>query len=203
MRLLHVDSSVLGANSVSRALSAEVVASERARSPGLTVTYRDLVVDPLQHLSGAHVAVLRAGTEVPAALRDDVDQSRAAMDEFLSADVVVIGAPMYNFSVPSQLKAWIDRLAIPGKTFKYDSTGVVGLAGGKRVVVASSRGGMYGAATPMASLDHQETYLRSVFGFFGITDLTFIRAEGLAVSDRRPQSMAAARAAIAALPAVA
>ncbi len=204
MRLLHVDSSILGSNSVSRTLSAEIVAAELARSPGSVVTYRDLAADPLMHLSGAHLAAAQPGQgEQPPALQHDLAQGQAALDEFLSADAVVIGAPMYNFGVPSQLKAWIDRLAVAGKTFKYTETGVVGLAGGKRVIIASSRGGFYGAETPMASFDHQETYLRGVFGFLGITDITFIRAEGVAVGGQREKSIASARASIAALPAVA
>jgi FMN-dependent NADH-azoreductase len=204
MLLLHVDSSILGSNSVSRTLSAEVVAAERERSPGLEVVYRDLAAHPLQHLSGAHLAAAQAGpTELPAALQHDLAQGQAALEEFLAADAVVIGAPMYNFSVSSQLKAWVDRLAVAGKTFKYDEKGVVGLAGGKRVIVASSRGGFYGADTPRAAFDHQETYLRAVLGFFGITDVTFIRAEGMAVGGQRETSIAAARAAIAGLPAVA
>ena len=98
--------------------------------------------------------------------------ARRRLEEFLAADIIVIGAPMYNFSIPSQLKAWIDRLAVAGKTFRYTENGPEGLAGGKKVIVASSRGGFYGPETPVASLDHQENYLRGVFGFFGITDVT-------------------------------
>ena len=102
---------------------------------------------------------------------------------------------MYNFSVSSQLKAWIDRLAVAGKTFRYSKDGVQGLAGGKKIIVASSRGGFYGPDRPTAFLDHQETYLRGIFGFFGITDITFVRAEGLNVSaDQRQASLAAATA---------
>jgi FMN-dependent NADH-azoreductase len=106
--------------------------------------------------------------------------SEKLVSQFLAADVVVVGAPMYNFSVPSQLKAWIDRVAQVGRTFKYTETGPVGLAGGKTVIVASTRGGAYAAAPQM---DHQESYLRAVFGFFGITDVRFVRAEGMAMGD--------------------
>jgi FMN-dependent NADH-azoreductase len=102
---------------------------------------------------------------------------------------------MYNFSISSQLKAWIDRLAVAGKTFRYTENGSEGLAGGKRVIIASSRGGFYGPQTPTAFLDHQETYLRGVFGFFGITDLTFVRAEGVNVGpDQRNAAITAATA---------
>jgi FMN-dependent NADH-azoreductase len=111
----------------------------------------------------------------------DVAAGQAALNEFLVADILVVGMPMYNFSIPPQLKAWIDRLAIPGKTFRYTKNGPEGLAGGKKIIAASSCGGFSGRATPLALLDHQETYLRDVFGFFGITDVTFIRAEGVNV----------------------
>lgn len=200
MKLLHVDSSILGEGSVSRQLSADIVAAERRRHPGLTVTYRDLAADPVGHLSGAHLAA-RAGSAVDApALLHDVSSGQAALDEFLAADIVVVGAPMYNFGIPSQLKAWIDRLAVAGKTFGYSETGAVGLAGGKTVIVASSRGGFYGPQTPIAFLDHQETYLRGIFGFFGINDVTFIRAEGVALgADERAKAIANAQVEIASL----
>jgi FMN-dependent NADH-azoreductase len=127
----------------------------------------------------------------------DLAAGQAALNEFLVADILVVGAPMYNFSVPSQLKAWIDRLAAPGKTFRCTKNGPEGLAGGKRVIVASSCGGSSGAGTPLASLDHQETYLRGVFGFFGVTDVTFIRAEGVNVGvDQDAKSIEAAKAEI-------
>jgi len=200
MRLLHVDSSILGGNSVSRTLSAEIVAAEKAHVPGLEVVYRDLAEHPLQHISGSHLSAAQAEPVIlPTALQQDLAQGQAALDEFLAADIVVIGAPMYNFSIPSQLKAWIDRLAVAGKTFKYGPNGPEGLAGGKKVIIASSRGGMYGEDTPAAGLDHQEKYLQSVFRFFGVTDVQFIRAEGLAMSDRRGSAMQSAREAIAEL----
>ena len=119
------------------------------------------------------------------------------MEEFLAAEIVVVGAPMYNFSIPSQLKAWIDRLAVAGKTFRYTEKGPEGLAGGKKVIVASSRGGFYRPDTQAAFLDHQESYLRSVFGFFGITDVTFIRAEGVALgAEQRAKAIDAAKSEI-------
>ena len=200
MRLLHVDSSILGANSVSRTLSAEIVAAERRLHPRLHVVYRDLAAEPLQHITGEHLAAAQAGqVGLPAALEHDLAYGQTVLSEFLAADVVVVGVPMYNFGVPSQLKAWIDRLAVKGETFTYGEDGPKGLAGGKRVIIASSRGGFYGPGTPASMLDHQETYLRAVFGFFGITDITFIRAEGVGIPDRRHESMASARAAIAGL----
>ncbi len=122
------------------------------------------------------------------------------LDEFLAADVVVIGAPMYNFGVPSTLKAWIDRIAVAGKTFRYGANGAEGLAGGrKRVIIASSRGGFYSAGTAGAAADFQEAYLRQVFGFLGVTDIEFVRAEGVNISpEHKAQALAAAHAAIGA-----
>jgi FMN-dependent NADH-azoreductase len=194
MRLLHVDSSILGAHSVSRTLSADIVEAERRRTPGLVVIYRDLAAEPLQHISGEHLAARPGAT---AELQLDVERGRADLEEFLAADIVVVGVPMYNFSVPSQLKAWIDRISVKGKTFAYSEQGPRGLAGGKRVIVASSRGGLYGAETARAAFDHQETYLRTIFEFFGITDVTFIRAEGVNMPEHRQHSIDTARAAIA------
>lgn len=200
MKLLHVDSSILGPGSVSRQLSAAVVAAEQALHPGITVIRRDLAAEPVGHLSGSHLAAAQGAVPEDAALRDDLALGQAALEEFLAADIVVVGAPMYNFGVPSQLKAWIDRLAVAGRTFRYGENGPEGLAGGKTVIIASSRGGFYGAETPAAFLDHQETYLRGVFGFFGITDIRFIRAEGVALGDeQRQRAIAEATAEIRAL----
>jgi FMN-dependent NADH-azoreductase len=198
--LLHVDSSILGANSVSRTLSAAVVDAERAKIPGLVVVYRDLAADPLQHITGAHLAAGQMeAVALPAPLQHDLAHGASDLEEFLAADIIVVGAPMYNFGIPSQLKAWIDRLAVKGKTFTYSETGPRGLAGGKTLIIASSRGGFYGETTPYAALDHQETYLRGVFQFFGITDIQFIRAEGVNIPDQRPKSIALAREEIAKL----
>jgi len=200
MKLLHIDSSILGLNSVSRTLSADIVAAERLRYPDLEVTYRDLATQPVGHLSGEHLAAAQGAVPETPDLQRDIDEGASILDEFLGADFIVIGAPMYNFSVPSQLKAWIDRIAVAGKTFRYSPSGVEGLAGKKKVIVASSRGGFYGPDTPGASLDHQESYLRGVFGFLGIKDVTFIRAEGVNVSaDQRTRSMEAAKAEISEL----
>jgi FMN-dependent NADH-azoreductase len=200
MKLLHVDSSILGPGSVSRQLSAEIVAAEQRLHPDLQVLYRDLAIAPVGHLSGAHLAAAQGMAPEAAEVQEDVAIGQVALEEFLAADIVVVGAPMYNFAIPSQLKSWIDRLAVAGKTFRYSEKGAEGLAGGKKVIVASSRGGFYGPQTPIAFLDHQEIYLRNIFSFFGITDLTFIRAEGIARGpDQRAQSIAAAQTSIAGL----
>jgi FMN-dependent NADH-azoreductase len=200
MKLLHVDSSILGAGSVSRQLSAAVVSAERRRHPGLEVVYRDLGAAPVGHLSGAHLAAAQGAVPETSNLQHDVAAGQTALAEFLAADIVVIGAPMYNFGIPSQLKAWIDRLAVAGQTFRYTEKGPEGLAGGKQVIVASSRGGFYGPDSSAAFLDHQESYLRGIFGFFGIGDVKFIRAEGLALgADARSKAIEAAQTEIAQL----
>jgi len=188
MKLLHLDSSILGDNSASRELSAAIVARWQDALPGLTVAYRDLAGTPLPHLSGGSLA----GAD-PAEVAD----AQRVLQEFLDADVIVIGAPMYNFGVPSTLKAWIDRVAVAGKTFRYTENGPEGLAKGKRLVIASGRGGIYGDSSPA---DFQEAYLRQVFGFLGISDIEFVRAEGVAYSPQhRTDAMTAAHAAIPAL----
>ncbi|MBR0952986.1 FMN-dependent NADH-azoreductase [Bradyrhizobium canariense] len=192
MKLLHLDSSVLGPHSVSRQVSAAIVDRLRQATPSLDVVYRDLTQRPLAHLSGSHLAAAQ-GAPAPAELGPDLAASKAALDEFLAADIVVIGAPMYNFTIPSQLKAWIDRVLVAGKTFKYDANGPQGLAGDKRVIFAISRGGYYGAGSPAASLEHLESYLRGVFGFMGIHNPEFISADGIQVGpEHREKSIASA-----------
>jgi FMN-dependent NADH-azoreductase len=192
MKLLHIDSSVLGPHSVSRQVSAAIVDRLRKATPGLEIVYRDLATTPLAHLSGPHLAAAQ-GAAPDAALQPDLAAGQAVLDEFLAADTVVLGAPMYNFTIPSQLKAWIDRILVAGKTFKYSEQGAEGLAGNKRVIVAISRGGFYGAGTPAAVGEHLETYLRWVFGFIGVTNLEFISADGVQVGpEHREKALAGA-----------
>ena len=185
MKLLQVDASVLGDHSVSRVLTRDIVAGWVAAHSTTTVEHLDLVLEPIPHL-GPDALALRMGVD-DASLTNEQRRENALTErllaQFLGADVVVVGAPMYNFSIPSQLKAWIDRLAQAGRTFKYTEQGPVGLATGKTVLVASSRGGQYHGIPAMAALEHQESYLRGVFGFFGITDVRIVRAEGLAMGD--------------------
>jgi len=181
MKLLHLDSSILGGNSASRKLSAAIVDQLTKATPGLDIISRDLALEPLSHLSGEHLAAAQGAVPESPALQKDIAASQAALDEFLGADIVVIGAPMYNFGIPSQLKAWIDRIAVAGKTFRYTANGPEGLAGNKRVIVAVSRGGLYSAGMPAAAFEHVESYLRGVFGFLGVTDLEIIVAEGLQI----------------------
>jgi FMN-dependent NADH-azoreductase len=189
MNLLHVDASVLGDHSVSRQISAAVVARLKGANPDAVVTYRDLAQAPLDHLSGAHLAVRMQGVgAVTPGLAEDHAAGEAALAEFLAADVVVIGAPMYNFTLPSQLKAWIDRLLVAGKTFRYSAAGPEGLAGDKRVIAVLSRGNLYGAQSPNAAYEHLESYLRTVFAFIGVTDLTFVTADGIQISPEHRQA---------------
>jgi FMN-dependent NADH-azoreductase len=189
MKLLHLDASALGAYSVSRGLTAAITAEFVQSHPGVEVTYRDLHAAPLGHWG------LPAGENDPAAA-----ESAAVLEEFLAADVIVIGAPMYNFGITSSLKAWIDRIAVAGKTFQYTAAGPEGLAGGKRVIIASSRGGVYSHGAPAAAMDFQEPYLRAVLGFLGVTDIEFIRAEGVAMSDdHKAQAVGGAIASIGGL----
>ena len=176
MNLLHIDSSALGTNSASRELTAAIVRKFAASYSGLQVDYRDLAAEPLPHwLPNAD------GNEARAV------EDGKILEQFLRAEIVVVGAPMYNFSIPSQLKAWIDRIAVAGKTFRYEKNGPQGLAGDKRLVIASSRGGVYSVGAA-AAMDFQEAYLRTVFGFFGITDVEVIRAEGVNLSAAHRQA---------------
>ena len=183
--LLHIDSSILGTNSVSRQLTAQIVASWRAGHPATDVSYLDLAVSAPSHLSAESL-----GFRMPAGAADlsEAQQrenavSEALVSQFLAADVVVIGAPLYNFSIPTQLKAWIDRIAQAGRTFTYTDKGPVGLAGGKTIIVASTRGGVYSTSDAGNAMEHQESYLKTVFGFLGVTDVRFVRAEGLAMGE--------------------
>ena len=202
MQLLHIDSSVLAANSVSRQLTAQIVAQWRARQPDTRVDYLDLAVHAPSHLSADSLGFRMppSAEELSAVQQHENAISEILVTQFLAADVLVVGAPLYNFSIPSQLKAWIDRVAQVGRTFKYTDKGPQGLAGGKTVIVASTRGGVYSATEGGRAMEHQESYLQTVFGFFGITDVRFVRAEGLAMGEAsKAQALVAAELAIRAI----
>ena len=185
MKVLHIDSSIQGSASATRELTQEIVARVTADRPHARVTYRDLAVQELPHFSQGALA---RSDELEAA------RNAAVLEEFLAADTLVIGAPLYNFSIPSQLKAWIDRISVAGRTFRYTERGPEGLAGGKQVIVAVARGGVYGAGS---AVEFGEAYLKFILGFLGIRDVTFVRAEGLAFSaQHRESALSAARAAI-------
>ena len=174
MHLLHVDSSILGEGSVSRQLTAAIVAEQCRAHPALTIDHLDLASDPIPHFIAADLAAAAAGQSETHA-REAVDP----LERFLKADVVVIGAPMYNFTVPSQLKAWVDRILVAGRTFEYTESGPRGLAGDKEVIVAVSCGGYYGPESPFAAAEHVRSFLATAFGFIGVTKLRFVVAEGL------------------------
>lgn len=175
MTILHIDSSINGENSASRSITKSIVEQLKTGLWGEEVVYRDLAADPLSHLTL------------------DAFANSSVIDEFFAADTIVIGAPMYNFTLPTQLKAWIDRIVIAGKTFQYTANGPEGLAKGKRVIIALARGGFYDVNSPAAALEHLETYLRGVFNFIGI-EPEFVAADGLAVSpEQREASLSQAQ----------
>ncbi|GAA3895770.1 FMN-dependent NADH-azoreductase [Sphingomonas limnosediminicola] len=170
MTILHLDASITGENSASRAISRSIVDQLKSGTYS-EVIYRDLTANPLPHLTL------------------DAFADTSVLDEFLDADAIVIGAPMYNFTLPTQLKSWIDRVLVAGKTFRYGENGPEGLAGGRRVIIALARGGIYNAGSPAASLEHLETYLRGVFNFMGI-EPEFVAADGLNIGpEQREQSL--------------
>jgi FMN-dependent NADH-azoreductase len=198
MKLLHLDSGLFEKQSISRQLSARIVEHLQDSLSELEIVYRDLVATPPSHLSGEIMAGAGVSEQERNGLQHrEAQVTEALLEEFLSADVIVIGAPMYNFTIPSQLKAWLDRILQAGRTFRYTENGPVGLAGGRQVIIASSRGGIYSQG-PDAENDFQERYLRAVFSLIGIDDVTVIRAEGVAMGDEaRESAVASAQAAIA------
>jgi FMN-dependent NADH-azoreductase len=167
--ILHIDSSINGADSASRVLTRSIVDRLDRASVDERTVYRDLASDPLAHLTLDSFA------------------DSAVLDEFLAADTLVIGAPMYNFTLPSQLKAWLDRIVVAGRTFRYTAEGPEGLVKGKRVIVALARGGIYDKGSPAAALEHLETYLRGIFNFIGI-EPEFVAADGLAISPEQREA---------------
>lgn len=202
MNLLHIDSSILGANSVSRKLSADVVAKLAAAHPGAQVTYRDLAAEPLPHLSAAAFMAAQNPVEgLEAALADDVARGGAALAEFLAADTLVIGVAFYNFGVPSQLKAWLDRIIVAGVTFRHNAEGgVEGLARGKRAILATARGNRYGAESPYKTFEHAVSHLQTALGFIGVDPIDVVVAEGLGAGpEHRAAGIAQAEREIAAL----
>ena len=190
MNILQIKSSVFNGNGQSSRLAEEFVALLREQHPEAELAQRDLVADPVPHLDGARAGAFFAKPEERTPEQRAVTAySDALIDELRGADVLVLGLPMYNFGVPSQLKAWFDHLARAGVTFKYTENGPVGLLTGKKAYVFAARGGVYG------DNDAQTQFVRQFLGFIGITDVEFVYAEGLAISpDSRNNSLIAAHA---------
>jgi FMN-dependent NADH-azoreductase len=201
MKLLHIDSSILGAESVSRRLTAAIVARLLTGGTDMDITYRDLATAPpaymtLASLPGAHPLSAKAAP-LDAATQSVREDSQYLLDEFLAADTVVLGVPMYNFTIPTQLKSWLDIIIVPGKTFRYTDTGPQGLVGNKRVIVAVARGGRYAPNDAAVSTEHAESYIRTVLGFIGVESPEFIIAEGLATGeDGKAKALVSAQEAI-------
>jgi FMN-dependent NADH-azoreductase len=180
MKLLHLDSSITGAGSVSRILTAEIVAAQIARHPGIEVVYHDLAREPALHLSPQHLAAFQGAPVESEELGQDLALGGKYMEELFAADVLVIGAPMYNFNVPSQLKSWIDRIVVAGRTFRYTEKGPEGLLpDGKKAFIAATSGGFYSGESPARFLEHTVSYLQGVLTHIGIKDVSVIRAEGI------------------------
>ncbi|GAJ96984.1 FMN-dependent NADH-azoreductase [Agrobacterium rhizogenes] len=190
MNILHIDSSITGENSISRQLSASTISNILKVHPDAHVVYRDLVAAPLDHYRI---------TDKPGNSTAGAAFSAAILTEFLAADTIVIGAPLYNFTVSSQLKAWIDRIVINDATFKLGPEGSAGLVGEKRVILLVSRGAVYQPGTSWAPHEHAETFLRAIFGFIGI-EPDVIVAEGAAYGpESRAAGIKSAEAAIASI----
>lgn len=196
-KVLVVESSVRQEGSVSRQLTAEFIAQWQKAHPQDQVTVRDLARDAVPHLD----ADLLGGWMKPTAEQSAAEQaalvrSSQLTDELMAADVLVLAAPMYNFAIPSTLKSWLDHVLRAGVTFQYTAQGPQGLLQDKRAFVLTARGGVYAGGL----LDQQEPYLRQVLGFIGITDVTFIHAEGLNMGgDAAEQGLAKARRQLAAV----
>jgi FMN-dependent NADH-azoreductase len=193
-KVLVLNSSALGGASVSNQLVQDVLAELRARDPRLIVTVRDLGANPIPHLNSDSATALRGAAPRNEAQATAQELSDTLIAELKAADTIVIGAPMYNFGIPSTLKAWFDYVLRAGITFRYTEAGPVGLLEGKRAIVIESRGGYYSEGATKV-LDSQEPHLKTLLGFVGIKDTTFIRVEKLAFGpEARQQAFDGARA---------
>jgi FMN-dependent NADH-azoreductase len=193
MNILHIDASASdGAASHTRRLSSQLVERLKTANPGATIVYRDLVANQLPHVDMTIRHAWTADDTGDTKLAETMSRSKALVDELKAADVVVVGSPMYNFTVPSTLKAWVDHVAIAGQTFSYTAEGPRGLLSGKVYLVLSS-GGIYSEG-PFAGYDHLSTYLEAIFNFLGILDVEVIRAEGIAYGPEQDQAAMASAA---------
>ncbi len=183
MKVLHIDSGIMGEASVSRQMSAKVMARLEAAYPEVSITYRDFGNNPVAHLTPAHLAVAQGFLTDPAPeLAADLAFGGELLDEFMASDVVVIGASLYNLTVSTGLKAWLDRILVAGRTFCYSEDGVrEGLAKGKKVILCVSRGGFYQEGGAAAAMEYCERYLRDIFAFIGVEDIQVVTADGTRV----------------------
>lgn len=196
---LVLNSSTSGPASISRQLVQTTVDHLRRQNPGVHIVERDLNADPIPHLTTETTAALRGGEANSPAQREALALSAALIEELKAADTLVIGAPMYNFGIPTTLKSWFDYVLRAGLTFRYSETGPEGLLKGKRAIVVESRGGLYSSG-PAQVMDSQEPHLRTLLGFVGITDVTFIRAEKLGFGpEAREEAIRNANAELAAV----
>ena len=196
-KLLFVTSSIATEGSNSRRLGREFIEAWRHRHPDSRVVERDLAGDSIPHVTAESMSAALTPSE-----KRTADQAAAAaladqlIEEVEAADVILLAVPMYNFSIPSTLKAWIDHIVRAGRTFRYSPAGPVGLLRGKKVFIVASRGGVYSEG-PGKAMDFHEPYLRGVLGFVGLNDVTFIHAEGLNIDPgRAADAIDAARARI-------
>ena len=199
MNILHIDSSPSGAESFSRRITGELVEKLKQETPGATVTHRDLVAQPFPHIDPAKLGAMFLPDDKRTPEQAKImANSDAAIKELFAADTIVIGSPMYNFSIPTQLKSWIDHVVLPGKTFNYSDHGPVGaLPSGKKVYIVVARGGVYSEGQ-MKALEHQDSYLKAILGFIGLTDVTVIPVEGVSMgAEAQSKAVASAEAAIA------
>ncbi|HEV2746861.1 MAG TPA: FMN-dependent NADH-azoreductase [Allosphingosinicella sp.] len=187
-KVLIVDSAATGDASVSRKLTAEFTERLRRRAPSARIVRRDIGAEPVPHLTADTVGAIRGGPADSEAAREAISLSDALIAELKEADVIVIGAPMYNFGMASTLKAWFDHVLRARITFRYTEAGPEGLLKGKKAIVVESRAGFYSEGAG-AAMDHQEPHIRTLLGFMGIEDVTFVRAEKLAFG---PDAAAAA-----------
>ena len=178
-KLLIIDSAATGAASVSRRLTAALADRLAARHPRAEIVRRDVGAEPIPHLTEATVGAIRGAPADTEAARAALALSDSLIAELKEADLVVIGAPMYNFGMPSTLKAWFDHVLRSGITFRYSAAGPEGLVTGKKAIVVESRAGFYSDG-PAAPMDSQEPHIRTLLGFMGVTDIAFVRAEKLA-----------------------
>jgi FMN-dependent NADH-azoreductase len=184
MNILHIDSGISPSQSVSRLLTAAIVARLSEQDSSAIIVYRDLVAGQIPYMNfrtmpGSHPSAVSLD-QLSADERSARSETESVLSEFLTADVVVLGIPMYNFGIAAQLKSWFDAILIPGKTFAYTSGGPKGLVGAKRIILAIARGGLYDSTGFLAAMEHAESYVRATLSLIGVSAPELVVAEGIA-----------------------